>query len=104
MSRIGIPPQAVQVMSEALDREWINLQTEDRDAAMVRILKAAAPHLDTRPNRRPRITCPVCRREVVKRDDGKPTTHYAVNHDPKFTCDGTMYSRCRGGCKCRKHR
>lgn len=56
------------------------------------------------PARRPRIACPVCGREVVKRDDGKPTTHYPINHNPKFTCDGTLYSRCRGGCKCKKHR
>lgn len=63
-----------------------------------------ADMVPARNHKKPRITCPVCSRDVVKRDDGKPMVHYALNNDPAFTCDGNMFSRCRGGCKCRRHR
>jgi hypothetical protein len=96
-----IPEEAVQAAAHQIE-VGLTLRLPVEDLARF-ALEASAPHLGPKPNRRPRVVCPVCKREVVKRDDGKPITHFAKNHDPQFTCDGTMYSRCRGGCKCRKH-
>lgn len=109
-----IPAEAVQAAAAALAEHFNSVSfpsmggdlrnglVESWEVEARLTLEAALPHL--LPTRRPRIACPVCTREVVKRDDGKPTTHYAKNNDPKFTCKGDMFSRCRGGCKCRKHR
>lgn len=96
-----IPEEVIQEAVRAHQCAWVSGVTSHE--ALVRIvLEAALPRLQSA--RKPRITCPVCGKEVVRRDDGKPTSHYAKDHDPQFTCDGTMYSRCRGGCKCKKHR
>ena len=55
-------------------------------------------------SRKPRTTCPVCGKDVVQRDNGKPIVHYAKNNNPQFTCKGDMFSHCRGGRRCPKHR
>lgn len=109
-----IPAEAVQAVlvhpwgggprSAHIDHDY------DAECAVCRgdvkaVLTVAAPLLAV-PRRatRPRIVCPVCSRDVVRRDDGKPTVHYPTDSDPEFTCDGRMFSRCRGGCACKKHR
>lgn len=96
-----IPKEAVQAAAQAIAALYEpspdSWETEARAA-----LEAALPYLY--PSRKPRMTCPVCGRDVVRRDDGTPTTHYPPKHDPAYSCEGTLYSRCRGGCRCRKHR
>lgn len=47
-----------------------------------------------------RIVCPVCGRDVVKRDDGKPKVHYPPAGRTELTCGGQMSDHCKGGCKC----
>lgn len=109
-----IPTQAVQAAAEALaahfnptcakswEAETRADLTESWETEARIALVAALPHLQ--PVRKPRMACPVCRKDVVRRDDGKPITHYAKNNNPQFTCKGDMFSHCRGGCRCAKHR
>lgn len=51
---------------------------------------------------KPRMVCPVCDRDVVKRGDDKPTVHYPPAGRKDLTCGGAISDHCRGGCKCRR--
>lgn len=98
-----IPQEAVQAAAAAIAALYApSPDSWEREARAA--LEAALPHLALKGARRPRMACPVCRKEVVRRDDGRPTVHYAKNNNPQFSCKGDMFSHCRGGCRCRKHR
>lgn len=97
-----IPAEAVQAAAEALAAHFNHPDPDSWEMEARAALVAALPHLQ--PARKPRMTCRVCGKDVVRRDDGKPVTHYAKNNNPKFTCKGDMFTHCRGGCRCAKHR
>lgn len=95
-----IPAAAVHAAAEAMldGHDCEHLRTDpymercfpcDARAA----LEAALPHLGL-PARRPRIVCPVCTREVVRRDDGNPSSH--PTRDQAAVCE---HGHCRGGCR-----
>lgn len=117
-----IPEEAIQAAAEAVRmKEWrpdapwsvhavhsysgeCAVCSGDIKAIMTVGLEAALPHLESKIGRRPRMICPVCTRDVVRRDNGRPVVHYAKNNNPQFSCKGDMFSHCRGGCRCAKHR
>ncbi len=75
----------------------------DVAAVLAVALPAAAPLLSGA-RKKPRIVCPVCGRDVVRRDDGRPIVHYPPTGRTDLACGGEMTGRCRGGCPCKKHR
>lgn len=58
-------------------------------------LPRAAPKRSGRAPKRPRIVCPICARDVQKRSDGTPRTHYPPPDRPDLAC-GDAGSHCCG--------
>lgn len=97
MPESSLPPEALAQVALAIDRVFVDEFGYGWNAAFIEEIAAVAaetvaPFLV--PTRKPRIVCPVCSREVVKRDDGSPISH--PTRDRAAACE---HGHCRGGCR-----